>query len=129
MSRPVPEMKNGKRKIDFKLLGKIIKLLFGYYPKLMPIVIVCMVASAAIAACPAIFTQNIINILSKAVDPSLAPEMRPGWAEISAQVIPLVIILAALYIVSISHSLVLLKSSSMLIHLAHLVLRIQEYDQ
>ncbi len=102
MSKPIPQMKNGKRKIDFKLLGRVIKLLFSYYPRLMPLVIVCMVVSAAISACPAIFTQNIINILSKAVDPNLAPELRPGWAEVSGEIIPLVMILLCLYLISIS---------------------------
>ena len=102
MSKPIPEMKNGKRKIDFKLLGRVIKLLFSYYPRLMPLVIVCMVVSAAISASPAIFVQTIINILSKAIDPSLAPELRPGWAEVSAEIIPLVFILIALYLLSIS---------------------------
>ena len=98
MSKPIPEMKGGKRKIDFKLLGRVIKLLFSYYPRLMPLVIVCMVASAAISACPAIFIQTIINILSTAILKDTVPE----WAEVSAEIIPLVIILVVLYAISIA---------------------------
>ena len=50
MSKPVPEMINGKRKIDFKLLGRIIKLLFQSYPKLLPTAIFCMFFSAIVSA-------------------------------------------------------------------------------
>jgi len=98
MSRPIPEMKNGKRKIDFKLLGRVIKLLFSFYPRLMPLVVVCMILSAIVASTPALFTQTIINIL----DEALKTKPIPAWSEIAEKVIPIVLILASLYLVSIT---------------------------
>jgi len=97
MSRPVPELKNGKRKIDFKALGRVVKLLFESYPKLLPVVIVCMVFSAMVSAVPALFTQKIINIL----DEALKSKQQLDWAVISKEIIPLIIILASLYVVSL----------------------------
>ena len=95
MSKPIPEMKNGKRKIDFKLLGRVIKLLFQSYPKLLPLAMFCMIFSATVSAIPAIFTQRIINIVDVAL------KSKQGWEETSAEVIPLVIILLSLYVLSI----------------------------
>ena len=102
MSRPIPEMKNGKRKIDFKLLGRVIKLLFSFYPRLMPVVVACMIGSAIVASIPALFTQTVINIL----DEALKTKPIPAWAEISEKIIPLVLLLVSLYLVSITLTLI-----------------------
>ena len=61
------KMPGGRRKIDFKMLGRVIKLLFASYPRLLPIAMCCMVLSAMVSACPAIFTQRIINIVDVAL--------------------------------------------------------------
>ena len=89
------KMPAGGRKIDFNVLGRVIKLLFRFYPRLMPIVIVCMVFSAVVAACPALFTQQIIDAVADAL------KNGDGWAIVSETVVPLVIVLACLYAVSI----------------------------
>ncbi len=95
MSKKQQMPPKGGRKINFKMLGRVIKLLFASYPRLVPLVMVCMTFSAMISASPAIFTQQIINILDKAL------KSEQGWQEVSAQVIPLVILLVVLYVVSI----------------------------
>jgi ATP-binding cassette subfamily B protein len=88
-------MPGGKRKIDFKLLGRVIKMLFGFYPRLLPLAMCCMILSAMVSACPAIFTQRIINIVDAAL------KAGDGWDVVGPQVIPLVLILLGLYILSI----------------------------
>ena len=57
------KMPGGKRKLDFKMLGRVVKLLFRSYPRLVPLAMCCMLLSAMVSACPAIFTQKIINIV------------------------------------------------------------------
>ena len=89
------KMPSGGRKIDFKMLGRVVKLLFTCYPRLMPIVIVCMTLSAMVSASPAIFTQQIIDIVADAL------KKGQGWDVVGPQVIPLVLILLCLYVVSI----------------------------
>ncbi len=88
-------MPNGKRKIDFKALGRVVKLLFESYPGLLPIAMFCMIFSAAVSAIPAIFTQKIINIVDEAL------KAKQGWDVVSEKVIPLVLILLSLYVLSI----------------------------
>ena len=89
------KMPGGKRKIDFKMLGRVIKLLFRFYPRLLPIAMLCMVLSAMVSACPAIFTQRIINI----VDVGL--KAGSTWDVIAKEVVPLVLLLLGLYVLSI----------------------------
>ena len=66
-----------KRKINFKTLGRTIKMLFGFYPVLMPITVFCILFSAACATLPGIFIQNVIEIIGNAQEQGL------GWAEAS----------------------------------------------
>ncbi len=47
--------------------GRIIKMLFKFYPVLVPITIVCILVSAAAAAIPDFFIKDIINIISNAI--------------------------------------------------------------
>ena len=44
-------------------LFRVLKLLFGYYPVLMPITCFCILFSAATAAVPAVFIQKVISVM------------------------------------------------------------------
>ncbi|MCI8388197.1 MAG: ABC transporter ATP-binding protein [Clostridiales bacterium] len=89
-------MKNGApaRKVDFKCLGRVVKMLFGYYPVLVPITIVCILFSAAVATIPAIFIQKIIAVID-------AWYLSGDWAAASKEIVPMVLTLIGLYAVSI----------------------------
>ncbi|MBO5898657.1 MAG: ABC transporter ATP-binding protein, partial [Clostridia bacterium] len=92
------QMPNGKppaRKIDFRMLGRVVKLLFSFYPRLLPVAMCCMIFSAIVSAIPSIFTQRIINIIDAALKSS------QGWAQVSAEIIPLIVLLVVLYVLSI----------------------------
>ena len=56
-----------KRKINFKTLGRTVKLLFKFYPVLVPVTIGCILFSALCSVLPAIFIQEIIQILMNLV--------------------------------------------------------------
>ncbi|MBQ7398353.1 MAG: ABC transporter ATP-binding protein, partial [Clostridia bacterium] len=77
------------------MLGRVIKLLFSFYPRLLPLAMCCMILSAMVSACPAIFTQRIINIVNVAL------KAGQGWDVVAPQVVPLVLILLSLYVLSI----------------------------
>ena len=97
MSKPnMPAGGPGPRKIDFRQLGRVIKLLYVSYPRLLPLAMFCMVFSAVVSACPAIFTQKIINTVDVAIKGRLA------WSEVAGDIVPLVITLAALYLTSLA---------------------------
>ncbi len=78
-----------------KLIPRILKMLFKFYPVLAPVTAVCIVFSALVSAIPALFVQSVIEIIEK-------------WSEsgdvvaASAEVLPKVLILICLYALSIA---------------------------
>jgi len=81
------------RKIDFGSFGRLLKMLLGYYPVLVPITGVCILFSAGVSAIPAIFIQKIISIIEKWY-------VTRNWEAAKAEIIPAILILAGLYVVS-----------------------------
>ena len=93
---PPMQGKPMKRKINFKTLGRTLKMLFGFYPVLMPLTIVCILFSAVCATLPSLFLQNIIEIIGKCQGNGLS------WAEAKGEIIPLMTLLATLYLLSLT---------------------------
>ncbi len=100
--KQIPEMpprgfdgKPMKRKINFKTLGRTVKMLFSFYPVLLPVTVVCILFSAACATMPGLFIQNVIEIIGNAQEQGLT------WEEASKEVIPLMTLLATLYTLSL----------------------------
>ncbi len=87
MNKPMP-------KVHGKPLRRIIKLLFKYYPVLVPVTMFCILFSAAAAAIPSIITQKIIAAI-KFYQP--LQDWNNAWNEI----MPLIIFLILMYLVSI----------------------------
>ena len=93
---PPMQGKPMKRKINFKTLGRTLKMLFGFYPVLMPLTIVCILFSAVCATLPSLFLQNVIEIIGKCQENGLS------WAEAKGEIIPLMTLLATLYLLSLT---------------------------
>lgn len=74
-------------------LKRLFRMLFSFYPVALPLIILCIILSAAVSAMPAIFTQNIIAVLEQ--------NAGAGWGVIGPQVIRLTMLLALLYLFSL----------------------------
>jgi len=89
----------GGRKIDFKVLGRVLKLVFQSYPVLFPITLVSIVFAAIVSSVPAVFQQRVLAVIRVYWE-----EKKFGaeaWAEASKEIIPLVLILVGLYLLSL----------------------------
>ena len=73
--------------------GRVIKKLFGYYPVLAPITVVCILFAAVTSAIPAIFIQKVTAAIEKWYKIG-------DWAAASKEIVPLIIVLASFYILS-----------------------------
>ncbi len=89
--KPRPKAKKG----TFK---RLLKELFSFYPRLLPITICCIILSAAIGAIPALFMREVYEIIGVAVEEGL------GWNDVKADVFRQVITLACLYLASLISS-------------------------
>ena len=83
-----------KRKINPNVLGRTVKMLFGYYPVLAPITVVCILFSAGVSAIPSIFTQKIIAYIEKWM-------VTGDWQGAFVEIMPTMAVLIALYVISI----------------------------
>lgn len=89
------EDKKAPAKLDFKLLGRVMKQLFAYYPVMMPISVASIVFSAIIATIPAIFLEKVTDAIDTALKNGTAWEVAKG------DILPKVAILVCFYVISI----------------------------
>ena len=75
-------------------LVRVIKKLFGYYPVLAPLTMLCILFSSIVSSIPSLFIQNILAVVEK--------WYRGGdWAAAKAEILPYITLLVVLYALSI----------------------------
>ncbi len=89
-------MKGGKPKMNFRALFRVLKLLFSFYPVLMPLTCLCILLSAGVSAMPALFQQRIFAVIDDFVKAG-----NFSWDAAKERILPLTITLASLYILAI----------------------------
>lgn len=89
-----PKGMRTNRKMNFGCLKRVLKMLFSYYPVLLPIAIFCIIFSAIIATMPAIFNQQVIAAIEEWY-------ISRDWTAAKQEIIPKIIILASLYVISL----------------------------
>ena len=87
-------MMNKRPQNTGRTFGRIVKLLYKSYPVLVPVTALCSLLSSAAAAIPATFIQRVIAVIEVWLDSG-------DWAAASAQIVPMVLALIAMYVVSI----------------------------
>lgn len=76
-------------------MTRIFKMLFGFYPVLMPLTIVCIIFSAIISSIPSLFIQKVTEVINN--------NFQSGdWSNAQAEILPLVLILISLYALSVA---------------------------
>lgn len=80
--------------INPKTLGRVIKMLYGYYPIMLPITGLCILFASFTATIPAIFQQKVIADIE-------AWYLTGDWESASKIILPKISILIVLYIFSI----------------------------
>ena len=92
-------MKNDKKKVQSGKkpgsLGRILRLLIEFYPRLVPLTAVCIIFSAIVSSIPSIFVQKVLGIVTDYLE--------RGDSDIGAafaEIIPIVIILVVLYLLA-----------------------------
>ena len=75
-------------------LVRVIKKLFGYYPVLAPLTMLCILFSSIVSSIPSLFIQNILAVVEK--------WYRGGdWMAAKAEILPYITLLIVLYALSI----------------------------
>ncbi len=101
MRKPnMPMVKGGmpmgkqRPKFNSNTLKRVLKMLFGSYPILMPITVACIIFSAIVNTLPAIFNQQIIELIEEWY-------ISRDWASAKLLILPKIITLGVLYAISL----------------------------
>ena len=86
---------NNKKKNRSVTVKRLVKLLFSFYPKLLPLIIILILVNALISSLPSIFQQNIVAILQNAWENGI------GWEIVRPEIMHHIVILASLYLTSL----------------------------
>ena len=89
-------MRKDVRKNSGKTVGRLMKLMFSFFPVILPLTMILILANAVISAVPSIFQQKIIAILQNAWTNQLT------WSDVSGDIWHNVRLLAILYVCSLA---------------------------
>ena len=90
------EMKKGPVKVKKGTAGRLIKTLFGFYPVLMPLTLVCIIFNAVVSSIPAVFMQRVISSVEESWNSGAV------WETVGNAIISSVLILAVFYVLSLT---------------------------
>ena len=77
------------------ILLRLIKMLFSFYPVLLPVALACILFNAIISSIPSIFMQNVISLVEQSWQAG-------DWAAVGGQILRFVLILVVLYVLSLA---------------------------
>ncbi len=86
--------KNKKAKKSHTLL-RLFKMLFRFYPVMMPLVVFLIIFSAIVSSAPSLFMQNIISLVESSWQAG-------DWGAVSSQILSLVGVLVVFYVLSLA---------------------------
>lgn len=89
-----PQGQMPKKRNMFKTFARVIKMLFGFYPVLLPLVVVAIIINGVVQSIPNVFQERVLAIV------------QDNWAEgtwdpVAGEILTNVIILIVLYVISI----------------------------
>ena len=87
-----------QRRAPKGVLGRLIRTLFGFYPVLLPVTIVCILFNAVVSSVPSIFMQNVIAAVEQSWQSG-------DWAGVSGRILGLVALLGVFYLLSLGAGL------------------------
>ena len=85
---------NAMLRQNFSSLGRVVRKLFGYYPRLAPLAVVLVLFSSAVSSIPSLFVQNVLAVIEKWYKTG-------DWAAARPEVLHYLTILGVLYVLSL----------------------------
>lgn len=95
MSKAMPP-KGAPRRAKKGTMGRVVKFLFKSYPVLAPVTCICILLSALVSSIPAVFQQRVLKIVTAYYEAGSL-----NWEAAKSEILPLVVMLAILYLFSI----------------------------
>ena len=91
---PKAEAMKMRPKFKGNVLKRLIKMLFGYYPVLVPLTILCILFTAIVSAIPAVFLQQVTALIE-------SYQVTGSWELGKTEILPKIALLASMYVLSL----------------------------
>ena len=79
---------------NFSSLGRVIRKIFEYYPRLAPLTVFCILFSAVVSAIPSLFVQKVLAVVEELY-------VTRDWAAARPEIVRYLVILGSLYLLSL----------------------------
>ncbi len=89
-------MKGGRPPVSKDVLPRLLKMLFRFYPVMVPVTVICIIFSSVAASIPDMYIQKVIQIITNAV------EHQTPWEEVRPEIWSKMLFLIILYLVAIA---------------------------
>lgn len=87
-----------RKQVQKGTIKRLFKTIQGFYPVMLPVVMVCIVFSAAVSSIPAIFMQNVIALVENSWQSGV-------WSDVGPGILKLVGLLAGFYVLALISSI------------------------
>ena len=88
-----------RKQVKKGTIKRLFKTIRGFYPVMLPVVMVCIVFSAAVSSIPAIFMQNVIALVENSWQSGV-------WSDVGPKILKLVSLLAGFYVLALISSII-----------------------
>ena len=76
------------------VLRRLIRMVFEFFPELLPVALVCILINAVVSSMPAVFMQNVIAVVEDTYESG-------DWSLASGRILKLLTILVTMYVISL----------------------------
>ncbi len=90
-----------KPKMQKGVLGRVLKSLFKFYPKMTVFTLICVVFNAVISSLPSIFMERVFTVVGEGVSALKAGLITDGWAQFGMEITKYMLTLIGLYVLSL----------------------------
>ena len=112
---PTEKLKKG-------MIGRFVKMMFSFFPVMLPIVLALIVFSAIVTSIPSVFMQKILAVVEASYESG-------DWSGVKSQILGLVGVLIALYVASIIANLLYMQLMAIITQGSLKKLRVMMFDK
>ena len=92
---------NGKPKMDIKMLGRLLKLLFKDYPGRLSVILVCIVIVSVVGVMPAVYIETVTGFIVDGLKIGSESGAAAAWDYVRPEIIKALVSMASLYAVGL----------------------------
>ena len=92
----------GKPKLNPKVIGRLLKLLFHDYPGKLACVFICIIVNAVVGVMPAVYIETITKYIVQGLEIGKSAGFAAAWEQTFPQVFQALLVMGSLYVVGLA---------------------------